>query len=50
MSAGFTDAVRAVLGTSRANPELLTLEMTESVFVRDGERGLLVLHDLKDME
>jgi len=49
MSAGFTDAVRAVLGTSRANPELLTLEMTESVFVRDGERGLLVLHDLKDM-
>ena len=49
MSAGFTDAVRAVLGTARANPELLTLEMTESVFVRDGERGLLVLHDLKDM-
>jgi EAL domain-containing protein (putative c-di-GMP-specific phosphodiesterase class I) len=49
MSAGFTDTVAQVLSTTSTKPELLTLEVTESVFVRDGERALFVLNDLKDM-
>ncbi len=49
MSAGFTEALAAVLSTASASPNLLTLEITESVFVRDGGRGLLVLNDLKDL-
>ena len=38
-----------MLEADRTTPDLLTLEMTESVFVRDGERALVVLNDLKDM-
>ena len=49
MAAGFTDTVADVLASTSTNPELLTLEVTESVFVRDGERALFVLNDLKDM-
>jgi diguanylate cyclase (GGDEF)-like protein len=49
MSAGFADTVAAVLDGSSTRPGLLTLEVTESVFVRDGERALFVLNDLKDI-
>ena len=49
MSAGFADSVAAVLDPARSIQRRLTLEITESVFVRDGERALLVLNDLKDM-
>jgi diguanylate cyclase (GGDEF)-like protein len=49
MSAGFTDSVAAVLDASPADPGLLTLEVTESVFFRDDERALVLLNDLKDM-
>jgi diguanylate cyclase (GGDEF)-like protein len=49
MSAGFADTVAAVLDPSSMAPGRLTLEITESVFLRDGERALLVLNDLKDM-
>jgi predicted signal transduction protein with EAL and GGDEF domain len=49
MSAGFTDTVAAVLDSGSIDPGLLTLEVTESVFVRDGERALFVLNDLKDI-
>jgi diguanylate cyclase (GGDEF)-like protein len=49
MSAGFADTVAAVLEGASANPEMLTLEVTESVFVQDGERALFVLNDLKDI-
>ena len=35
--------------TPRPTLDLLTLEMTESVFVRDPERALTVLNDVKDM-
>jgi EAL domain-containing protein (putative c-di-GMP-specific phosphodiesterase class I) len=49
MSAGFADTVAAVLDSGSARPGLLTLEVTESVFVRDGERALFVLNDLKDI-
>jgi diguanylate cyclase (GGDEF)-like protein len=45
---GFTEAVAEVL-SDRTNPHLLTLEMTESVFVCDGERAVVVLNDLRDM-
>jgi diguanylate cyclase (GGDEF)-like protein len=49
MSAGFTDTVAGVIDGTASNPGLLTLEVTENVFVRDGERALFVLNDLKDM-
>src|SRR6202044_867500 len=38
-----------VLATTPIDPRLLTLEVTESVFIRDGERALVVLEDLKDI-
>lgn len=49
MSAGFTATVSAVLDRTSADPRLLTLEVTESVFVRDEERALVVLAELKDI-
>jgi diguanylate cyclase (GGDEF)-like protein len=49
MSAGFADTVAGVIDSTTIDPRLLTLEMTESVFVRDGERALFVLNDLKDI-
>ncbi len=47
MSAGFADSVAAVLRATSTDPALLTLEVTETVFVRDRERALIVLDDLK---
>jgi diguanylate cyclase (GGDEF)-like protein len=47
MSTDFTATVEEVLLTTGTAPELVTLELTESVFVRDSERALLVLNDLK---
>ncbi len=47
MSPGFVDMVAAVLSASTGGAERLTLEMTESVFVKDGDRALVVLNDLK---
>ncbi|MFZ1997144.1 MAG: EAL domain-containing protein, partial [Solirubrobacteraceae bacterium] len=49
MSAGFADTISDVLDSAPSDPGLLTLEVTESVFVRDGERALLILNDLKDL-
>jgi diguanylate cyclase (GGDEF)-like protein len=49
MSAGFADTVEAVLASTAPSPDLLTLEVTESVFVRDGKRALFVLNDLRDI-
>jgi diguanylate cyclase (GGDEF)-like protein len=49
MSPGFADTVAAVLEGGSTHPGLLTLEMTESVFVDDGEQALFVLNDLKDI-
>lgn len=49
MSAGFTGTIAAVLEASGTDPGLLTLEVTESVFVRDAERALVVLNELKDL-
>jgi diguanylate cyclase (GGDEF)-like protein len=47
MSAGYVDAVAAVLAASTSPADQLILEMTESVFVTDGERAFIVLNDLK---
>jgi EAL domain-containing protein (putative c-di-GMP-specific phosphodiesterase class I) len=49
MSAGFADTIEAVLASTSTSPEMLTLEVTESVFVRDGTRALFVLNDLRDI-
>lgn len=49
MSAGFTDSVADVLRATSTRPELLTLEVTESVLVRDQERAVVVLDQLADL-
>jgi diguanylate cyclase (GGDEF)-like protein len=49
MSAGFADAISRVLQSDPGAPGLLTLEITESVFVRDEERALIVLSELKQL-
>ena len=49
MAASFPDTVAAVLQAENIDPKLLTLEVTESVFVRDSKRALIVLNDLKDL-
>jgi diguanylate cyclase (GGDEF)-like protein len=47
MAAGFADSVTSALDATSTDPKLLTLEVTETVFVRDRERALIVLDDLK---
>jgi diguanylate cyclase (GGDEF)-like protein len=49
MSAGFADSVAGILRNASTAPELLTLEVTESIFIRDRERALIVLNELKDL-
>jgi diguanylate cyclase (GGDEF)-like protein len=49
MSAGFASSVESILDTTATDPRLLTLEVTETVFVRDGERALVVLERLKSI-
>jgi diguanylate cyclase (GGDEF)-like protein len=49
MSAGFAATVATALATTSTDPALLTLEVTESVFVRDEERALVVLAELKEL-
>jgi EAL domain-containing protein (putative c-di-GMP-specific phosphodiesterase class I) len=49
MAPGFADTVETVFNRTSTDPSRLTLEVTESVFVRDGDRALFVLNDLKDI-
>ena len=49
MSAGFAETVAAVLDRTSADPGLLTLEVTERVFVKDEKRALVVLAELKEL-
>jgi EAL domain-containing protein (putative c-di-GMP-specific phosphodiesterase class I) len=49
MSAGFAQTVAGVLDSACVDPALLTLEVTESVFVRDEQRALVVLAELKQL-
>lgn len=47
MATDFATTVATVLAETHTDPRLVTLEVTESVFVYDGERALVVLDDLK---
>ena len=47
MGRDFCMSVEKALESTGHAPGLLTLEMTESVYVEDGERALVVLEDLK---
>jgi diguanylate cyclase (GGDEF)-like protein len=49
MAAGFCARLAALLDAGRSPSRLLMLEVTENIFVRDTERALLVLRDLKAM-
>jgi EAL domain-containing protein (putative c-di-GMP-specific phosphodiesterase class I) len=49
MSLDFVGTVEGVLSGSDTDPGLLTLEMTESVFVQDSQRALVVLNELKHL-
>ena len=45
----FPAVVRAVLATTNTDPRLLTIEITESVFLQDARRALVVLTELKQL-
>jgi diguanylate cyclase (GGDEF)-like protein len=47
MAPNFAATVAAVLADSRTDPKFITLELTESVFVKDRERAQIVLGELK---
>ncbi len=47
LSAGLTQSVATTLDATSTDPSLLTLEVTEAVFVRDEERARVVLGELK---
>jgi EAL domain-containing protein (putative c-di-GMP-specific phosphodiesterase class I) len=47
MGRGFCDSVEKILKTVGDEPKRLTLEITENVYVEDGERAIMVLEDLK---
>jgi diguanylate cyclase (GGDEF)-like protein len=49
MSPGFPAAVAGVLSDTGTDPQRITLEVTESVFVQDGGRALGVLAELKNL-
>jgi diguanylate cyclase (GGDEF)-like protein len=47
MSPDYATTVAAVLAKTDTEPEVVTLEVTESVFVQDSDRALVVLNELK---
>jgi diguanylate cyclase (GGDEF)-like protein len=47
MSKGYASGVASMVTRFMSDPSLLTLEMTESVFIQDAERALVVLNELK---
>ena len=47
MEADFAAVTATVLRDTGTDPALVTLEVTESVFIHDNERALIVLRDLK---
>jgi diguanylate cyclase (GGDEF)-like protein len=49
MSPDYVATVAAVLSGTDTDPEFVTLEVTESVFVQDSERALVVLGELKHL-
>ena len=49
MSPGFAETVGRVLAKTGLEPSSLILEMTETIFLADGDRAMTVLGDLKAM-
>ena len=49
MEPGFAQMVADVLEATGTNPPVLTLEITESVFIQDAPRALIVLKELKEL-
>jgi EAL domain-containing protein (putative c-di-GMP-specific phosphodiesterase class I) len=49
MAPDYAAGVAEVLDRTGTEPKLVTLEMTESVFVQDSERALVVLNELKHL-
>jgi len=49
MAAGFATTVASILESTSTDPHLVTLEVTESVFVRDDRRALVVFNELKEI-
>jgi diguanylate cyclase (GGDEF)-like protein len=49
MAPDFAASVAEVLAETKTDPHLVTLEITESVFIQDSDRALVVLHDLKKL-
>jgi diguanylate cyclase (GGDEF)-like protein len=49
MSRGYAGDLETALDELGADPRLLTLEITESVFLGDSDRAVVVLNDLKDI-
>jgi diguanylate cyclase (GGDEF)-like protein len=49
MSVDFAAIVEEVLLATHTDPAMITLEVTESVFVQDSQRALVVLDDLKHL-
>jgi diguanylate cyclase (GGDEF)-like protein len=49
MTTGFAATVKEVLESHRTDPEMLTLEVAERVFLRDQDRALVVLEELKEI-
>jgi EAL domain-containing protein (putative c-di-GMP-specific phosphodiesterase class I) len=49
MAPDFAATVAAVLADTHTDPTLVTLEVTESVFLQDSKRALVVLQDLKQL-
>jgi diguanylate cyclase (GGDEF)-like protein len=47
MAVGFAASVASVLDRAGADPGLLTLDVNESIFIRDVERALVVLEELR---
>jgi diguanylate cyclase (GGDEF)-like protein len=47
MAPDYAGTIAALLATAEMDPANITLELTESVFVHDSERALMVLRDLK---
>ena len=47
MSPDFNEVVGDIMDKTRADPSLVTIEVTESVFVQDSQRALVVLDELK---
>lgn len=49
MANDFPATVASVLADTGTDPQLVTLEVTESVFLRDSERALVALNELKQI-